>query len=69
MESKDVDALDQLSKTKGVKRSFIIREAVKSYLSMYTGEPDINAIEKRLREVESRLNELSAKIGGKTSGL
>jgi len=69
MEEAMIKNLDQLSRAIGKDRSDLVREAVGMFMAEYTGEPDINSIEKRLRDVESRLNELNAKLhiqnGGK----
>ena len=72
LEDTEVGAIDQLIRAGAVKsRSFFIRLGTKMLLSQYTGELDVNSIEKRLRDVESRLNELNAKLhiqnGGKTT--
>lgn len=62
LDGKDVKALDQLARAKGSSRSTEIRAAVKMYLAQYTGEPDINDLAKRLRELESSLNEYKSKL-------
>jgi len=69
MERQDLITLDQLAHTMGVDRSNLIRKAINAFLSEYTGEPDINSMEKRLRTLESRLNELNTKMEAKTNAI
>jgi len=59
-----IKTLDQLAKAKGTTRSKEIREAIKIYLASYTGEPNINDIQRHLRDVESRLNKIEAESFG-----
>ena len=66
LEGSEVHTIDQLIKVGATKsRSGFIRSATKMLLSQYTGEPDINGLEKRLRELESNFNEVKAKLKGK----
>ena len=65
LETECVNTIDQLVRVGATEsRSDFIRKATKALLSQYTGEVDVNNIEKRLREVESRINILEVKVGG-----
>ena len=69
LEDTDVKTIEQLVKAGAVKsKSDFIRSATKMLLSNYTGEPNINDITKRLRDLESRFNELKSKLEDKLEG-
>lgn len=57
-----IKTLDQLATAKGSNRSEQIREAVKMYLAEYTGEPNLKNVQKQLRDVESRLNQVEGQV-------
>ncbi|MFQ6095643.1 MAG: ribbon-helix-helix domain-containing protein [Candidatus Bathyarchaeia archaeon] len=40
---------------KGKNRSEVIREAIREYVSTYTGEPTLKGLERRMREIDMRL--------------
>jgi len=53
---------------KGKNRSAIIREALKDYVSAYTGEPTFRGLETRIKAIELRLSKVEdvlIKAGGK----
>lgn len=70
LEGSEVKTIEQLVKAGATKsKSDFIRGATKMLLSQYTGEPDINNIEKRLRTLESNFNQLKAKMETVINGL
>jgi len=59
---------DLVSGGKGKNRSAIIREALKDYVSAYTGETTLRGLEIRIKAIELRLSKIEdalIKTGGK----
>jgi metal-responsive CopG/Arc/MetJ family transcriptional regulator len=63
VDSKVVEALKTIASGKGEKYlSNVIREALKDYISTYTGEPTLRGLQRRINEIDLRLRRIEDKL-------
>jgi len=63
VDSKIVETLKAIASGKGEKYlSNVIREALREYISAYTGEPTLKGLERRINEIDYRLRKVEDEI-------
>lgn len=65
VDSKVVETLKAIASGKGEKyMSNVIREALKEYISTYTGEPTMKGMQRRIQEIDNRLKRVEDALLG-----